>query len=127
MFRHACVPPLCRLGLEGIRSAVERQDVPGVVALITDRTGVIYQGAFGVADVSTGRPVAADSLFRIASMTKAVTSAALMQLIEQGRIGLDDPAEKSLPELAGQRCYSSFVTLSSVKLERAERLFVEPA
>ena len=59
-----------------LRSAVERQDVPGVVALITDHTGVIYQGAFGVADVSTGRPLAADSLFRIASMTKAVTSAA---------------------------------------------------
>jgi len=55
-----------------------------VVALITDRKGVIYQGAFGVADVSTGRSVAADSLFRIASMTKAVTSAALMQLVERG-------------------------------------------
>src|SRR4051812_41307208 len=47
-----------------LRGAVERKDVPGVVALITDRKGVIYQGAFGVADVSTGRPLAADSLFR---------------------------------------------------------------
>src|SRR3954451_3339703 len=83
-----------------LRSAVERKDVPGVVALITDRKGVTYEGAFGVADVSTGRPLAADSLFRIASMTKPVTSAALMQLVEQGRIGLDDSAEKYLPELA---------------------------
>ena len=91
-----------------LRSAVERQDVPGVVALITDRKGVIYQGAFGVADVSTGRPVAANSLFRIASMTKAVTSAALMQLVEQGRIGLDDPAEKYLPELAGLKVLEKF-------------------
>ena len=91
-----------------LRSAVERQDVPGVVALITDRKGVIYQGAFGVADVSTGRPLAADSLFRIASMTKAVTSAALMQLVEQGRIGLDDPAEKYLPELAGLKVLEKF-------------------
>src|SRR5262245_51439294 len=77
-----------------LRAAVERKDVPGVVALVTDRKGVVYQGAFGVADVSTGRPLTADALFRIASMTKAVTSVALMQLVEQGRIGLDDPAEK---------------------------------
>ena len=43
-----------------LRGAVERKDVPGVVALVTDRKGVIYQGAFGVADVSTGRALAAD-------------------------------------------------------------------
>ena len=72
-----------------------------MVALITDHKGIIYRGAFGVADVSTGRPLAADSLFRIASMTKPITSSALMQLVEQGRIGLDDPASKYLPELAG--------------------------
>src|SRR5437868_4415601 len=76
-----------------LRGAVERKDVPGVVALVTDRKGVIYQGAFGVADVATGRALAADALFRIASMTKAVTSTALMQLVEQGRLSLDDPAE----------------------------------
>ncbi len=70
-----------------LRAAVERKDVPGVVALVTDRQRVLYQGAFGVADVATGRPLAADALFRIASMTKAVTSLALMQLVEQGRIG----------------------------------------
>src|SRR5262252_6410372 len=61
-----------------LRGAVERKDVPGVVALVTDRERVLYQGAFGVADVSTGRPLAQDALFRIASMTKPVTSVALM-------------------------------------------------
>src|SRR4051812_5624633 len=81
-----------------LRAAVERKDVPGVVALVTDRERVLYQGAFGVADVATGRPLTSDALFRIASMTKAVTSVALMQLIEQGRLGLDDPADKYLPE-----------------------------
>jgi len=84
-----------------LRGAIERKDVPGVVALITDREHVLYEGAFGVADVATGRPLTADALFRIASMTKPVTSVALMQLIEQGRLGLDDPAERYLPELAG--------------------------
>jgi CubicO group peptidase (beta-lactamase class C family) len=91
-----------------LRDAVERKDVPGVVALVTDRQRVLYQGAFGVADVSTGRALTADALFRIASMTKPVTSLALMQLIEQGRLGLDDPAEKYLPELAGLKVFESF-------------------
>src|SRR5262249_59282003 len=73
-----------------LRGAVERKDVPGVVALVTDRRRVLYQGAFGVADVSSGRALTTDALFRIASMTKPITSLALMQLIEQGRLGLDD-------------------------------------
>jgi methyl acetate hydrolase len=91
-----------------LREAVERKDVPGVVALVTDRQRVLYQGAFGVADVSTGRALTADALFRIASMTKPVTSLALMQLVEQGRLGLDDPAEKYLPELVGLKVFESF-------------------
>jgi CubicO group peptidase (beta-lactamase class C family) len=69
-----------------LREAVERNDVPGVVALVTDRKGVLYQGAFGVADVATGRALTADALFRIASMTKPITSVAAMQLVEQGRL-----------------------------------------
>jgi CubicO group peptidase (beta-lactamase class C family) len=92
----------------GLRAAVERKDVPGVVALVTDRDRVLYQGAFGVADVATGRPLAQDALFRIASMTKPVTSVALMQLVEQGKISLDDPASKYLPELANLKVIESF-------------------
>jgi methyl acetate hydrolase len=92
----------------GLRAAVERKDVPGVVALVTDRKGVLYESAFGVADVSTGRPLTKDALFRIASMTKPVTSVALMQLVEQGKIALDDPAEKYLPELANPKVVESF-------------------
>jgi methyl acetate hydrolase len=91
-----------------LRSAIERKDVPGVVVLVTNRERVLYQGAFGVADVATGRPLAPDALFRIASMTKPVTSVALMQLIEQGRLTLDDPAEKYLPELANQQVIEKF-------------------
>jgi CubicO group peptidase (beta-lactamase class C family) len=91
-----------------LRGAVERQDVPGVVALVTNRERVLYRGAFGVADVATRRALEPDALFRIASMTKPVTSVALMQLVEQGRIGLDDPAEKYLPELAGAKVLASF-------------------
>src|SRR5712671_7751817 len=91
-----------------LREAVERKQVPGVVALVTDRKGVVYQGAFGVADVATGQPLAADSLFRIASMTKAITSTAAMQLVEQGKFTLDDPVEKYLPEMAQLPVFDSF-------------------
>jgi len=91
-----------------LREAIERKDVPGVVALVTDRERVLYRGAFGVADVATGRPLTQDAMFRIASMTKPVTSVALMQLVEQGRIGLDDPASKYLPELAELKVFESF-------------------
>lgn len=91
-----------------LRAAVERQDVPGVVALVTDRERVLYRSAFGVADVFTDRPLTADALFRIASMTKPITSVALMQLVEQGRLGLDDAAEKYLPELVGLKVFESF-------------------
>ena len=105
-----------------LRGAVERQDVPGVVALITDRDRVLYQSAFGVADVSTGRPLKADALFRIASMTKPVTSVALMQLVEQGRIDLNDPAEKYLPEVSGLKVISSFdATTGAYQVRPASR------
>ena len=106
----------------GLRGAVERKDVPGVVALITDRQRVLYQGAFGVADVSTGRALTPDAMFRIASMTKPITSFALMQLVEQGRLGLDDPAEKYLPELANLKVFESFdPTTGAYKLRPASR------
>src|SRR6202046_5079967 len=91
-----------------LRGAVERKEVPGVVVLVTDRKGVLYENAFGVADVGTGRPLKTDALFRIASMTKPVTSVALMQLVEQGKIALDDPAEKYLPELKNPMVVESF-------------------
>ncbi|MGA2056961.1 MAG: serine hydrolase domain-containing protein [Bradyrhizobium sp.] len=91
-----------------LRSAVEQKDVPGVVTLITDRKGVLYESAFGVADVATGRPLKTDAMFRIASMTKPITSTALMQLVEQGKIGLDDPVEKYLPELKNPQVIESF-------------------
>jgi len=75
-----------------LSAAVTRGDVPGLVAVAATRDRILYQGAFGKADVAGERPMTADALFRIASMTKAVTSVAAMQLYEQGRFALDDPA-----------------------------------
>jgi methyl acetate hydrolase len=92
-----------------LSAAVERNDVPGVVAMAVDRNGVIiYQGAFGAAEGAAGRPMAVDAIFRIASMTKPVTSVALMQLVEAGRVSLDDPASKYLPALTNPMVIESF-------------------
>jgi methyl acetate hydrolase len=91
-----------------LADAVRGGEVPGVVAMVTDRHRVIYQGAFGVADVSTRRPLTMDAIFRIASMTKPVTTVAAMQLLEQGRVSLNDPADKYLPELAHLSVFDSF-------------------
>jgi methyl acetate hydrolase len=91
-----------------LREAIERHKVPGVVVLVTGRQGVIYQGAFGVADAATGRPLTTDALFRLASMTKPITSVAAMQLVEQGKIALDDPIEKFFPALANPPVFETF-------------------
>src|SRR5262245_6577751 len=80
-----------------LQAAVDRGDVPGVVAIAADRNRVIYSGAFGLRDAGHRQAMTTDTIFRIASMTKPVTSAALMQLVEQGHVGLDDPADKYLP------------------------------
>jgi CubicO group peptidase (beta-lactamase class C family) len=83
-----------------LRSRVAAGDVPGVVAIVVDSHATIYAGAFGMADVARNQPIRADSIFRIASMTKPVTSLAAMMLVERGQLGLDDPVTKYLPEFS---------------------------
>jgi methyl acetate hydrolase len=87
---------------EALSSAVARKDVVGVVAMAADRKGIIYQGAFGVADIPDAKSMQVDSMFRIASMTKAVTSTALMQLVEQGKVAIEDPLAKYFPAEFGK-------------------------
>ncbi len=91
-----------------LTSAVSRQDVFGAVAIAVERDGVVYRGAFGAADESNGIAIDADAVFRIASMTKPVTSVAAMQLVEQGAIALDEPASNHLPELAQAQVLEQF-------------------
>ena len=95
-----------------LSATVTRGDVPGLVVIAAARDRILYQGVFGKAEVGRERPMTADAIFRIASMTKAVTSVAAMQLYEQGRFALDDPAEKYLPELANLMVVESFESAS---------------
>ena len=83
-----------------LRTGIQRRNIPCVTATVATADKITYQGAFGTRDAASGVKVTPDSIFAIASMTKAVTSAAAMQLVEQGKITLDEPASKFLPDLA---------------------------
>ena len=83
-----------------LSAAVDRGDVPGVVAAATTEHDILYEGAFGRRALDTPQPMTIDSVFWIASMTKAVTSTAAMQLVEQGKLALDQPIGGLLPQLA---------------------------
>ncbi len=85
-----------------LKDAVDKGQVPGIVALVVGRDGVIYHEAFGKQDVGKNVPMAKDSIFRIASMTKPVTSMGVMMLVEEGKIGLDDDAAKWVPTMRGR-------------------------
>lgn len=82
--------------------------VPGAVAMIADRDGVRLAEAAGLADPAAGTPMALDTLFQIASMTKAVVSVAAMQLVERGRLQLDAPIGDLLPDLAAPMVIDGF-------------------
>ena len=87
-----------------LRAAVDAGDVPAVIAMAADRDGVIYEGAVSGPD----SPVALVSVCWIASMTKPVTAVAVMQLVEQGRLSLDRPAQEVCPELAAIKVLDGF-------------------
>jgi methyl acetate hydrolase len=81
-----------------LRQTVERGDVPGVVVAVTDRKRTIYEGAFGERGLGGGVPMTTDTVFYLASMTKPITATCAMQLVEQGKLELDAPISKYVPE-----------------------------
>ena len=84
---------------ELLRNAVESGDVPGVVAMATNRDGVTYQGAFGQRVLGQDADMTTDTVVWIASMTKVLVSAAAMQLVERGELDLDSPASRWVSDL----------------------------
>jgi methyl acetate hydrolase len=82
-----------------LKTAVARGDVPGVVAVATNREGTIYEGGFGERVLGGGAAMTPDTVCWIASMTKALTGAAAMQLVEQGKLDLERPASERVPDL----------------------------
>src|ERR1022692_3923637 len=85
-----------RLLDETLRAGIARRGIPAAVGMASTAGKTLYAGAFGTRD-SSGEPVTAASIFAIASMTKAITTVAAMQLVEQGKVQLDEPVSRHLP------------------------------
>lgn len=83
-----------------IQSYIDKGAFPGVAAIVVRNGKIVYHKAFGRSDLDVNKPLSKDAIFRIASMTKAITSLAVMMLHEEGKIMLDDPISKYVPEFA---------------------------
>src|SRR5437870_8836738 len=91
-----------------LRQAVQNGTLPGVVAIVANKDQILYHSAFGLMDVGKQKPMQKDSIFRMASMTKPVTSVAVLVLKEEGKLSLDDPVSKYLPTFKDRELISTF-------------------
>ncbi|RYG43177.1 MAG: class A beta-lactamase-related serine hydrolase, partial [Chitinophagaceae bacterium] len=91
-----------------IKKEIAAHQIPGASVLLIRNGQVVYNQAFGYADIESKRPMKTDDIFRIASQTKAVTSVAAMMLWEEGKFLLDDPVSKYLPAFEAPTVLTSF-------------------
>ena len=103
------------------RGAVASGAVPGVVAMATSREGTLYEGAFGERNLGSGAAMSTDTVGWIASMTKAITSVAAVQLVERGQIDLDAPASSVVPALAEVQVLTGFDAAGRPQLRTPKR------
>ena len=103
-----------------LRQKSDARELPGVVAMAANSKEVIYQGAYGKRDLSKDDAMTLDSVFWIASMTKAITAAGAMQLVEQGKLVLDAPIATVLPDLAAPQVLEGFDAQGEPKLRPAK-------
>ena len=104
-----------------LHRAVDEGEVPGVVAMAATAEGVFYEGAFGMRDLGQGAAMTLDTMFRLASMTKAVTSVAALQLVEQGKLTLDGPLPDIDPVLSAPQVLEGFDPSGTPRLRPARR------
>lgn len=90
------------------KELISNEQIPGAVALVVRNGKVVYEKAFGISDPKTNRAYKIDDIFRIASMSKAITSSAAMILYEQGKFNLDDPISKWIPAFKNMTVLSSY-------------------
>lgn len=86
---------------------VDERKLPGLITLLARQGKVVYAEKYGMQDIENNRPMQFNTIFRLASMTKPLTSVAVMMLVEQGKLHLDDPASKFIPELAYTKVYGA--------------------
>ena len=91
-----------------LKTATDRGDVPGVVVAVVNKDGTLYHEAFGRSSTLRNTPMAKDTIFNMASMTKPVTSVAIMMLVDDGKLKLDDEVAKYLPKYKNPVVISRF-------------------
>ncbi len=91
-----------------LKKATDAGDVPGVVAMVTNRDDTLYEGAFGKRVLGQDAAMTTDTVVWIASMTKALTATAAMQLVEMGKLDLESPASRWLPDLGTVQVLDGF-------------------
>jgi methyl acetate hydrolase len=101
--------------------AVESAAMPGVVAVAATDKGILYEGAFGTRELGQPAPMTPDTVVWIASMTKAITAAAALQLVERGALSLERPASDVVPDLAAARVLEGFDATGSPRLRPPKR------
>ena len=101
--------------------AVESRKMPGIVAVAATDKGTVYEGAFGTREIGKSAPMALDTVVWIASMTKAITATAAMQLVERGKLSLDRPAADVVPELARAQVLDGFEGAGQPRLRAPRR------
>jgi len=106
---------------ETLRAGVRSRAIPLAAAMVATASKTLYEGAVGKRDSSSGIDVTADSLFRIASMTKPVTATAAMQLVEQGKLALDEPVSKHLPQFGSLQVLEGFDKATNKPILRPAR------
>jgi CubicO group peptidase (beta-lactamase class C family) len=101
--------------------AVQSRTMPGVVAAAATDKGVVYHGAFGTRAIGADAPMRADTVVWIASMTKAITATAAMQLVERGKLALERPAAEVVPELGKAQVLEGFDAAGQPRLRAPRR------
>src|SRR5258705_12495847 len=104
-----------------LQASVSAGEIPGVVAMAANQQSVVYEGAFGFRDIAAASRMSTDTVFRIASMVKLLTSVAALQLVERGTLKLDEPAGNIDPALASVQVLTGFDAKGVPQLRPAQK------
>jgi methyl acetate hydrolase len=104
-----------------LQARVSAREIPGVVAMAANEQSVVYEGAFGFRDIAAASRMSTDTIFRVASMVKLLTSVAALQLVERGKLELDEPAGNIDPTLASALVLTGFDAKGVPQLRPAQK------
>ncbi len=108
------------LVMPAMQNFVDEEKVAGAITIVARNGSIVFFEAVGNADIDSGRPIRRDAIVRIYSMTKPITSVAVMMLAEEGRLTLDDPVAKHLPEFEDIKVFAG-VDGDEIQVREPER------